>query len=57
MFAPEISEVFSAGTVLQGGGSMAQDQDLYPLKFYHETQHFSHGKRFQFCDVVWKLIA
>lgn len=45
-FDPEISRAFKAGAILQGGGSLAQDQDLYPLKFYHDTRHFSHGKEF-----------
>ena len=47
MFDPEISRVFKKGTMLQSGCSLAQDQDLYPLIFYHDTRHFSHGKQFQ----------
>lgn len=42
MFDPEISRAFQTGTILQGGSSLAQDQDLYPLNFHHDTRHFSH---------------
>ncbi|TVY54664.1 hypothetical protein LCER1_G003651 [Lachnellula cervina] len=42
MFDPEISRAFQAGSMLQGGCSLAQDQELYPLNFYHDTRHFSH---------------
>ncbi|TVY12689.1 hypothetical protein LARI1_G009024 [Lachnellula arida] len=41
MFDPEISRAFQAGTTLRGG-SLAQDQELSPLNFYHDTRHFSH---------------
>ncbi|RDL37113.1 uncharacterized protein BP5553_04546 [Venustampulla echinocandica] len=39
---PEICQAFKRGTMLQGGCSMAHDQYLYPLKFHHDTRHFSH---------------
>jgi hypothetical protein len=44
LFDPEISKAFKRGTILQGGCSLAHDQDLYPLNFYHDTRHFSHSK-------------
>jgi hypothetical protein len=43
MFDPEKSRAFQTGTILQGGCSMAQDQELYPLNFHHDTRHFSHS--------------
>ena len=43
MFDPQISLAFQTGTFLQGGCSLAQDQELYPLNFYHDTRHFSHS--------------
>ncbi|RDL40378.1 Uncharacterized protein BP5553_00357 [Venustampulla echinocandica] len=42
MFDPEISQAFQAGTILQGGCSLVQDQELLPLNFHHHTRHFSH---------------
>jgi hypothetical protein len=55
MFDPEIGRMFMAGTTLQGGCSLAQDPDLYPLTFYHDTRHFSHGKKFNFYDMASKI--
>jgi len=43
MFDPEISRAFQKGTFLQGGCSLVQDQELYPLNFYHDTRHFSYS--------------
>jgi hypothetical protein len=54
MFDPEIGRAFKTGTILQGGYSLAQDQDLYPLNFYHDTRHFSHGKKFNVCNMASK---
>jgi hypothetical protein len=54
MFDPEISQGFKTGTILHGGCSLAQDQHLYPLKFYHDTRHFSHGEKFNVCDIALK---
>ncbi|KAH8589654.1 hypothetical protein B0O99DRAFT_692221 [Bisporella sp. PMI_857] len=42
MFDPEVSRALQTGTILQGSCSLAQDPELYPQKFYHDTRHFSH---------------
>jgi len=43
MLGPEISQNFQTATMLQGGCSLAQDQELFPLTFHHGTRHFSHS--------------
>jgi hypothetical protein len=43
IFDIEIGQAFKRDSILQGGCSLGHDEELYPLKFHHDTRHFSHG--------------
>ncbi len=44
MIPPEIGHALQAGTSLINGPTLTNGCARYALNFFHDTQHFAHGK-------------